>query len=209
MDDFSGVGAMLKRIRGLQPTTQAPPTWRDPVREQLHRMPVDPDHAKLVLVAPECPVRRGHVGSEAARAAAETWRADATLRLLVLSGPTGRGKTVVATWLAAHEPGTLWVSAKDVRVGEAWSAVHGRCLYVPQLVIDDLGQEASEWATKELAALIESRWDKGKRTIITTNLTPSGQSKNLETTYGARLWSRLGSPRSLIVACGGMDMRRA
>lgn len=209
MDDFPGVGSLLARVRGLQPSIEAPATWRDPVREQLQGMAVDPDHAKLVLAAPECPVRRGHVGSEAARAAAEAFRADPMLRLLVLSGPTGRGKTVVATWLAANAPGTLWVSAKDVRVGEAWSAVHARCAYVPQLVIDDLGQEATEWASKELAALVESRFDKGKRTIVTTNLTPSGQGRNLETTYGARLWSRLGSPRSLIVACGGVDLRRA
>lgn len=208
MSDFIDIGLMVGRVRGLQPTTEVAPTWRDPVREQLHRMAVDPDHARLVLAAPQCPVFRGHVGSELAARAVEQFHADPALRLLVLTGPTGRGKTVAATWLAAHTPGTLWASAKDVRVGEAWSAVHARCLYVPQLVIDDLGQEASEWATRELAALIESRFDKGKRTIVTTNLTPAGQGRNIENVYGARLWSRLGSQRSLVVACGGVDLRR-
>lgn len=182
-------------------------------RERLRTLEVDPDAARLAMWSPgECPRMKGHPGSEAAATAVERFLEDKKLRLLVLGGSTGRGKTVAATWLAMRLDSTWWISAKDVRVGDAWDAMRSRALKAANLVIDDLGQERMEWASNELGSLIESRFDKGRRTLVTTNLPPTTNEQRVKTfasVYGDRLFSRLNKEGAgLYVACLGGDLRR-
>lgn len=182
-------------------------------RERLRTLEVDPDAARLAMWSPgECPRMKGHPGSEAAATAVERFLEDKKLRLLVLGGSTGRGKTVAATWLAMRLDSTWWISAKDVRVGDAWDAMRSRALKAANLVIDDLGQERMEWASGELGSLIESRFDKGRRTLVTTNLPPTTNEQRVKTfasVYGDRLFSRLNKEGAgLYVACLGGDLRR-
>lgn len=182
-------------------------------RERLRTLEVDPDAARLAMWSPgECPRMKGHPGSEAAANAVERFLEDKKLRLLVLGGSTGRGKSVAATWLAMRLDATWWISAKDVRVGDAWDAMRTRALKAANLVIDDLGQERMEWASGELGSLMESRFDKGRRTLVTTNLPPSSNEQRVKTfasVYGDRLFSRLSKDGvGLYVACLGGDLRR-
>ena len=192
---------------------KAEPPASNEQRERLRGLEVDPDAARLAMWSPaQCPRIKGHPGSEAAATAVERFLEDKRLRLLVLGGSTGRGKTVAATWLAMRLDATWWISAKDVRVGDAWDAMRNRALKAANLVIDDLGQERMEWASGELGSLIESRFDKGRRTLATTNLPPSSpeqRGKTFASTYGDRLYSRLCKPDiGLYVACLGNDIRR-
>jgi len=179
--------------------------WRSVRRERLRGLEVDPEHARLALADRGCPSLPTHAGSRAAADAAERFVADPKARLLIFGGPTGRGKSVAATWIAGSLDGCSWISAKDVRVGDAWAQAFPRALKALALIVDDLGQEASEWAAKELGSLIESRYDKGRRTVITTNLPLASVVK----VYGDRLASRLSrAGASEYVICGGSDLRR-
>ena len=195
---------ILADARGPVPDDESD-AWRAIRRERLAKLEVDPEHARLALAGERCPVLPSHAGSRAASSAAERFVSDQKFRLLLFGGPTGRGKSVAATWVAACLEGSAWISAKDVRVGDAWAQAYTRALKALVLVIDDLGQEASEWAGKELGSLIESRYDKGRRTVITTNLPLATVVK----VYGDRLASRLSRVgASEYVVCGGSDLRR-
>jgi len=149
----------------------------------------------------------GHPGSEMAARAATAF-VGGRWRTLVLGGSTGRGKTVAATWVAASLDGSWWVSAKDVRVGDSWSEAFRRALKVPVLIVDDMGQEATEWASKELEMLVESRFDKGRRTLVTTNLPREDGKRSFGSVYGQRLLSRIDSDKGKFVICLGPDIRR-
>lgn len=179
--------------------------WRDERRERLRGLEIDPLHARLAIEHRECPKIAGHQGSIAAAQAATAFVATLELRLAIIGGPTGRGKTVAATWVASNLDSVLWVSAKDCRVGEAWDQLRKRAAKCGVLVLDDLGQEASEWASSELGSLVESRFDKGLRTLATTNLPMAALGKR----YSDRFLSRLSQNRlSLYATCGGSDLRR-
>jgi hypothetical protein len=211
--DFRGLSDLMatvsraRLLAELSDDKAAPVTWRDVKRQRLARVEVDPQHAQIALATQECPVVAGHPGSELA-ARAVTAFVEGRWRILILGGGTGRGKSVAATWAAASMDGSWWVSAKDVRVGESWSEAFRRALKVPVLIIDDMGQEASEWASKELEMLAESRFDKGKKTLITTNLLRDEGKRSFLTAYGARLLSRIDSDRGRFVMCLGPDLRR-
>lgn len=203
--DWKQTFARLREMADARGAVEDPNEWRSLKRGRIEGMAVDPDHIRLVLASPACPVAVAHRGSEDAARAAEAFVATPSLRLLVLGGPTGRGKTVTATWIAATLDACRWLSAKDVRVGDAWSQMHPKAMRSAVLIVDDLGHEASEWAHKELSALLESRFDKGLRSVVTTNLPPAAFGK----VYGDRLASRMERPgRGLYVVCGGNDLRR-
>ena len=227
MSDFESLenNDFMRRIRKQAEQHKDLPEWQDePPRrtapsydpvyvERLRSLEVDPDAARLALASSsKCPRIVGHPGSEAAAEAVEKFLADKTLRLLVLGGSTGRGKSVAATWLAMRLDATWWISAKDVRVGDEWNGMRSRAMKAANLVIDDLGQERIEWASGELGSLIESRFDKGRRTLITTNLPPISneqRGKTFASVYGDRLYSRLSKAETgLYVACLGGDLRR-
>jgi hypothetical protein len=194
---------MLSDARGPMPEPE--PEWRERRKERLRSLEIDPEHVRLALSSERCPSLVGHAGSVAASQAAEHFVSDQRFRLLVLGGPTGRGKSATATWIAGTLEACWWISAKDVRVGDAWSQAFPRALKAAILVIDDLGQEGNDWASKELGSLMESRFDKGRRTVATTNLPLASLAK----AYGDRLASRLSRPKvSEYVICGGGDLRR-
>jgi len=179
--------------------------WREAKKARLAAIDLSPAHTRLALAQQECPRIAGHAGSVDAATAAERFVSDPSLQLLVIGGPTGRGKTVAATWIAATLDACWWVSAKDARVGDAWSQARARAMKAAHLIVDDLGLESSEWAAKEVGSLIESRFDRGRRTVATTNVPPAMISK----VYGDRFASRMNQPvAGLYVVCGGTDLRR-
>lgn len=126
---------------------------------------------------------------------------------LVLCAPPGRGKSWLATWVVAESlDRALWMQASDCRVGDAWSALREKALRMGLLVVDDLGEEASgDWGVREMATLLESRHNSGRRTVVTTNLAPVEIGKR----YGERLLSRWSETAySRMVAVRGDDLRR-
>lgn len=199
--------SMLARLRRMADATgrHAVDEWRDVKRQRLDALDISPMHHRLVLAQRECPKVADHAGSRDAAAAAERFVSDSSLYLLALGGPTGRGKTVAATWIAASLDACWWLSAKDVRVGDEWQQLRSRALKAANLVVDDLGQEMTEWANREIGSLIESRFDRGRRTVVTTNIPPAAVVK----LYGDRFASRLNHPGlSAYVVCGGSDLRK-
>jgi len=172
----------------------------------------------------KAPVIGDHQGTVLAAKRAEQFLADKRLATLVLSGLPGLGKSTAAAWLFAEEQYGEWVAAGDIRNDTEWhqrrKGLHdGYIVYV-----DDLGCEATPYATAELATLIERRHDAGKRTVITTNLLmhsdyrekmpedrrgafPVGHCINER--YGERVASRLSDDRTLVAWMGGYDLRKA
>ena len=172
----------------------------------------------------KAPVIGDHTGTVLAAKRAEQFLADKRLATLVLSGLPGLGKSTAAAWIFAEEQYGEWVAAGDIRNDTEWhqrrKGLHdGYIVYV-----DDLGCEATPYATAELATLIERRHDAGKRTVLTTNLLmhsddrkklpddqlgsfPVGHSINER--YGERVASRLSDDRTLVAWMGGYDLRKA
>lgn len=120
-------------------------------------------------------------GNQAAVRAAKACLRDG--RDLFLVGPVGSGKTRLAcSVLNEHHDATR--SGRFLRVA-SWLdelrlsgddrseelQVRERMAAVPMLVLDDLGlQTPSQFANLELAKLYDARWDRGVRTIWTSNL---------------------------------------
>lgn len=203
--DFRATIENLRILADARGYEQPKDEWREERRERLRGLEIDPLHAKLALESRECPSIEGHAGSLAAAQAATKFVTTPALRLCVIGGPTGRGKTVAATWAAGCLDSVFWISAKDCRVGEAWDQMRKRALRCGVLVLDDLGQEASEWASGELGSLVESRFDKGLRTLATTNLPMPALGKR----YSDRFLSRVSQASlSLYATCSGSDLRR-
>lgn len=213
MGDFEAldIDALVSRVRLMADARSAQVThdpdaeWREARRERLRSIEAHPEHMRLALQRRDCPAIESHPGSIASAKAATRFVSDKALTLCVIGGATGRGKTVAATWAASALDACAWISAKDVRVGDAWSQTFSRALKAANLIVDDLGQEGTEWASGELGSLIESRYDKGRRTLVTTNLTPPAIQKR----YSDRLYSRLSSRFGHYAACTGDDLRRA
>ncbi len=149
------------------------------------------------------------------------WLADPEGQILILLGPTGRGKTYCAFAVgnAAAEGGDYVVAYSHKRYLDAlepdgsdvpdWQT-RRRGANADLLIVDDLGTEmdptqpASEFRTRETCDLLSSRMRRGKRTIITTNL----RSDQLAVMFGDRIISRL-RRGSTAVAVQGLDRRRA
>lgn len=111
---------------------------------------------------------------------------------LVLSGPVGTGKTLAAAWTAAWNGGRFVKALELLRAGlypqdpGFWPRLHAARF----LVVDDLGVEPLDkggFALSTLEALIDARYDSGRKTLITTNLTPADVKARL----GERVWRRL------------------
>ena len=104
-------------------------------------------------------------------------------RDLFLVGPVGSGKTrLAASVLNEHFDAThsgrflrvaSWLDELRLSGNDRSQELHARerMSAVPMLVLDDLGlQTPSQFANLELAKLSDSRWDRGVRTIWTSNL---------------------------------------
>jgi DNA replication protein DnaC len=133
------------------------------------------------------------------------WRGDTPdTWVAYLFAPAGRGKTMLAAiklgrWARGGASAGLFLSvpaflrevrdgfdARDGRSGRAVAQAKGSGL----LVLDDLGAEsATDWAGEMLYDVINHRYNHMKRTIITSNLTPS----EIGEAHHERLGSRLGS----------------
>lgn len=154
-----------------------------------------------------CPRMAGSESSEIMARAVETFLRAGDAYALVLIAPPGRGKSWAATWAVAEFPGaSVWLPAADCRVGQSWDERRGRAMKAPLLVIDDLGGEAGgEWGAREMASMMEVRYDQCRKTIVTTNLMPAEIGKR----YSERLTSRWSDSRhSRLVLTVGADMRK-
>lgn len=144
------------------------------------------------------------------------WASAEQVATLILSGPTGTGKTSWA-WEALRQAAlarNIW--SEHSRTWEAVSAVglfrgsdadRARMATVPLLLIDDLGQEpmGTEYQRETSRALwwelLDARYNHARLTIITTHLggakVPDWQDRATEEVatirgrYGDAVWSRL------------------
>lgn len=93
----------------------------------------------------------------------------------VVGGPPGVGKTAALAHVALRfEGAALFVAAAEIGATprSGWSehaAKWSRWLAMPLLAIDDLGTESGD--PEHVAALLTQRYDGGRVTLVTTNLT--------------------------------------
>jgi hypothetical protein len=156
----------------------------------------------------------------------ETWPKCRNIQNILLGGSVGTGKTFAALAFMAsqieqrsHESRKYWtgefVTATDIGLflrpkdGGGNQQRLSDLRRTEWLLIDDLPGPSDAKATPafiaEMEALIHARHSWGKRTIITTNVTPS----SLEELYGPRFWSRLSASLQIVVTSSTTDLRQA
>lgn len=137
--------------------------------------------------------------------------------ILVLSGGPGCGKSVAAAfWLVFNSisgkdgelwSGGYWVTAASLSRGYAYDQeAFEKLVKKHALVIDDLGTEYQDQKERYLATLaeiVETRFAREKRTLITTNLGPA----EFKARYGERLADRIREDGAF-VECGTTSLRR-
>lgn len=141
---------------------------------------------------------------------------------LVLYGPTGTGKTFIACAIGyrfAHDGHiTMFIRYSDLmtQIRSEWgrnsdgSSILDRARAADLLILDELGATGNlrDWELPYFDTLINGRLDRGKPTIITTNLRAAdseGLEADLERHVGKRFASRfmLGT----VLGVGGPDRR--
>ena len=129
---------------------------------------------------------------------AENFPDDASAGLLFLGG-TGLGKThlsaAIANTVASKGMSVIYESAQQIF--DTCDAVRFNRMEISErkkyencalLLIDDLGAECiTQYSVSSITSLIDLRIVNGKKTIISTNLSPA----TIRKTYGERLLSRL------------------
>jgi len=138
-------------------------------------------------------------------------------RDLFITGAVGSGKTRLACAIA-NDAAVTRLSARFVRVPmvlhqlqpgrstEEVSALERQLFSAPLLVLDDLGAErdvATDYTRRTLLMIYEERWDRGHRTILTSNKT---LSQLAEMADDDRLVSRLAG-RADVVTVTAPDQR--
>jgi hypothetical protein len=139
---------------------------------------------------------------------------DATARILVLSGPTGCGKSVAAGWWCWEHRGLYRRAGAVMR--SSWfgpSSEVDRLIVAPALVLDDLMAEQSDsrgvWRS-HLDELIDSRFADGRPTLLTSNMPPEDLPQQegrpatigLRTVVGERVWDRIRQDSRIEVIVG-------
>lgn len=226
----------IERARRAKRSEQQQPTERDAVLEQRREDALSP-HALMSALE-----RRGLSQAFLSSAVRED-RIPAVLRQwagrfpgalrergsALLVGPTGTGKTVVASWLVAQaylamirSPswGGLPPRMLRVRANDLYRAVFRRddrlldaAVQAELLAIDDWGAAYEhEWPLAEIDALVDARWEAMRSTVVTTNLAAlrrESPSASFEMRY-PRAFSRLTDAAGPgLVVMRGSDQRRA
>lgn len=124
---------------------------------------------------------------------------------LLLAGKSGRGKSVAAAWVLSRSTRECyWINAQEMSANvfkDEWFARVSSCHV---LVIDEIGAEYASDKGPMVAmfdSLMNERWGKNLRTVITTNMDRDG----FVSRYGDRVWSRLRDGMAVQVA--GEDLR--
>lgn len=141
---------------------------------------------------------------------------DVRRRNLLLTGPTGLGKTFMLNCIAARllDRGTAVLRLTAYKMLEAMRRYHrgqddgglDMMLHAEMLIIDDLGTEPMlENITVEyLFILLNERRSSGLPTLIATNLTP----RELQARYTERIFSRLvDRSQTEVLRFAGSDVR--
>lgn len=114
----------------------------------------------------------GHrIPSDSERALTK-WRPSPADWCIVLSGPTGRGKTIAAARYVADRGGVM-IRATDA---DRWGFGGGERLreleHVRLLLIDDIGDEKTKPGVDNLSTLISNRGAAGRTVVATTTWSP-------------------------------------
>lgn len=183
-------------------------------RAQLRRMGV-PDEATRKLEAPQdnalMLAARKFIGSPRE-----------VVPALTFLGETGLGKTVAAAfvlkdfakrwdWNASATgettPPAMFVPARQFTGLSSFDAgdqrIFGWARRTKVLVVDDLGDEATDYAKGQVVDVLMERLDANRRTVVTSNLLPD----KFPLRYGGPLFDRLKS-RGLLPKIHGQSMRR-
>lgn len=138
--------------------------------------------------------------------AAREFSASKTLRFLLLLGPAGVGKSVAAGWVLkdfgrrypwnsqptrGDRPPAMFVEAKRLTRMSAFdsndSAWLADLMNAQVLVMDDAGDEGTSIGRDAFIDLLLTRYDRERKTIITSNLTGTA----FKARYGSALGDRI------------------
>jgi hypothetical protein len=141
---------------------------------------------------------------------------------LVLVGPTGVGKTVAAAFVVRDfarkwdwngqptgpaMPPAIWLPARRLTslsaFDDADAELFRHALKTRLLVLDDVGDEATDFAKARLTDLLMQRLDDARRTVITSNLT----AERFKARYGEALTDRINT-RTLHPRLDGKSLRK-
>lgn len=130
---------------------------------------------------------------------------------LVLSGAAGTRKSGSACWALVNHPGR-YVSARKLVDWSVSKTEEDRERYAnlyktPLLVLDDLGSEYVDdagWFAKILTGIVDERYGKELKTIITTNL----EAKRFKDSYGERVAERIREIGKFATIAGASQRQR-
>lgn len=136
---------------------------------------------------------------------------DSDQSFVLLSGPTGRGKSIACGWVVSRCGGLAITGPELVRVhaAAAWDRsaqdLKDR-LYAGRLVVlDELARDDEPLKHEKTAVfgLINARQGRGKRTLITTNRSP----QELEARYDEFTFNRIPRQGKVVLLDGEPDYR--
>jgi len=161
---------------------------------------------------------------------------DSPIVTLLLCGTTGSGKSIAAgyvianapTWILPEGSDALWIQASVAEEFEDWRVIRQRATLTRLLVVNELLPDAGPVGTRHIRELVKERHEKGRRTVVTGNVTGSRKRAEqiadanrmqgadrarfigecVEARYGDAVWDRLTSAGGLVVRCEGASLRQ-